>query len=73
VHKGRVVERTLEGLSADTLVVAIGDDRTDEDLFAALPEGGIAIHAGGKPSSAGFRVTGHSEVRRLLSSLLTAE
>ncbi|OJH34454.1 bifunctional alpha,alpha-trehalose-phosphate synthase (UDP-forming)/trehalose-phosphatase [Cystobacter ferrugineus] len=70
VNKGRVVGRVTEGMAPGTRVVAIGDDRTDEDLFAALPADGIAIHAGGKESRAGYRVNGPTEVRRLLAALL---
>ena len=47
-----------------------GDDRTVEDLFAALPPDGIAIHEGGKESRAGYRVKGPAEVRQLLAALL---
>ncbi|MEO5731714.1 MAG: bifunctional alpha,alpha-trehalose-phosphate synthase (UDP-forming)/trehalose-phosphatase, partial [Byssovorax sp.] len=35
VHKGRVVPTILADAPAHSAVVAIGDDRTDEDLFAA--------------------------------------
>jgi trehalose 6-phosphate synthase/phosphatase len=70
VNKGRVVERVTANLPPGARVVAIGDDRTDEDLFAALPADGIAIHAGGKESRAGYRVNGPAEVRRLLAALL---
>ncbi|WP_257452693.1 bifunctional alpha,alpha-trehalose-phosphate synthase (UDP-forming)/trehalose-phosphatase [Archangium lipolyticum] len=70
VNKGRVVGPVTDGMAPGSLVVAIGDDRTDEDLFAALPVGGIAIHAGGKDTRAGYRVKGSAEVRQLLSTLL---
>ncbi|HYO53780.1 bifunctional alpha,alpha-trehalose-phosphate synthase (UDP-forming)/trehalose-phosphatase [Archangium sp.] len=71
VNKGRVVGPITEGMAPGTLVAALGDDRTDEDLFAALPEGSIAIHAGGKDTRAGYRVNGPTEVRQVLSALLT--
>ncbi|MFP2928540.1 bifunctional alpha,alpha-trehalose-phosphate synthase (UDP-forming)/trehalose-phosphatase [Pyxidicoccus sp. 3LG] len=70
VHKGRVVGEATQGLSPDTLVVAIGDDRTDEDMFAAMPEGGLTLHAGNKPTRAGYRVNGPAEVRKLLAGLV---
>lgn len=70
VHKGRMAERITEGLAPGTLVVAIGDDRADEDLFSALPEGSLAIHAGDKHTRAGYRVKGPTGVRELLSALL---
>jgi trehalose 6-phosphate synthase/phosphatase len=70
VHKGRVVGPVLEEAAPGSLVVAIGDDRTDEDLFASLPEGSLTIHAGGKSTRAGYRVAGPGEVRKLLAALL---
>jgi trehalose 6-phosphate synthase/phosphatase len=72
VHKGRVVGEATRQSPPGTLVVAIGDDRTDEDLFAAVPEGGLTIHAGNKPTRAAFRVNGPAEVRALLGGLVTS-
>ncbi|NTX05135.1 bifunctional alpha,alpha-trehalose-phosphate synthase (UDP-forming)/trehalose-phosphatase [Myxococcus sp. CA040A] len=70
VNKGRVVDAVTRQLSPGTLVVAVGDDRTDEDMFAAMPEGGLTIHAGNKPSRATYRVSGPEEVRKLLAALV---
>jgi trehalose 6-phosphate synthase/phosphatase len=72
VNKGRVVGQALEGTEPGALVLAFGDDRTDEDLFAALPEGALSVHSGGKPSRAMYRVSGPPEVRKVLASLLEA-
>ncbi|MEO2006501.1 MAG: hypothetical protein ABGY41_20660, partial [Candidatus Poribacteria bacterium] len=52
------------------LVVAMGDDRTDEELFAALDGKGTAIHVGGGTSRAEIRVTNVEAARALLSTLL---
>jgi trehalose 6-phosphate synthase/phosphatase len=71
VHKGRVVGEATQELPPGALVVAIGDDRTDEDLFAAMPEGGLTVHAGHKPTRAAFRVNGPGEVRKLLNGLFS--
>ncbi|KFE65369.1 bifunctional alpha,alpha-trehalose-phosphate synthase (UDP-forming)/trehalose-phosphatase [Hyalangium minutum] len=70
VNKGCVVAQSLEGTEPGTLVAAFGDDRTDEDLFAALPEGAISVHSDGKASRAGYRVKGPAEVRKVLVALL---
>ena len=56
-------------LPNDSLVVALGDDRTDEELFAALPESGLAVHVGPSPSRAALRLAGVPEARRLLEAL----
>ena len=39
-------------------MLAIGDDRTDEDLFAALPPDAITIRVGPGPTRARFRLEG---------------
>lgn len=68
VHKGIIVDGLAAKLPA-SLLVAIGDDVTDEDLFRHLPPGQIAIHVGDGPSVARYRLVDHHVVRRLLSSL----
>jgi trehalose 6-phosphate synthase/phosphatase len=69
INKGRIVGPLIERASAG-LIVAIGDDATDEDMFAALPPPGIGIRVGHGDSRAGFRVAGVKDVRALLSRLV---
>lgn len=71
VNKTMIVEGTLRDLAPGTLVVAMGNDRTDEELFAALPEDAITIHVGSAPSRAQFRVADYASARKLLESILT--
>jgi trehalose 6-phosphate synthase/phosphatase len=52
-------------------IVAIGDDRTDEDLFAALPETATTIAVGTRPSRARFRLSDSAAVRAWLLGLLS--
>jgi trehalose 6-phosphate synthase/phosphatase len=48
-------------------ILAIGDDRTDEDMFATtLAAGGVAVSVGDHDSRARLHVTGTADVRRLL-------
>ena len=68
VSKGVVVARLAP--MAGTLV-ALGDDRTDEDMFTALPPNGVAIHVGPLPSTARYRLQDWRTVRELLSRLAT--
>jgi len=65
VNKSLAVQRVEPG----RLIVAIGDDRTDEDMFAALPDGAIAIHVGRGETRAQYRLANVREVRRLLTSV----
>lgn len=50
-------------------VLAVGDDRTDEDMFGALPEGAYTIKVGTEPSHARFGVAAAADVRALLMRL----
>ena len=66
MHKGIV----LRGLLAPgDLALAIGDDRTDEDMFAALPEDAITVRVGRAASRARFHLPDAAAVRALLRAL----
>jgi trehalose 6-phosphate synthase/phosphatase len=69
IHKGRAVSQVLARSTPDTLLLAVGDDRTDEDLFAALPDGSIAVHVGPSPSRAPLRIRDVAQARALLAQL----
>jgi trehalose 6-phosphate synthase/phosphatase len=73
VNKGRIVPALTSERLASTTVLAIGDDRTDEDLFAAVPGDGITIRVGPGPTRARFRLESVAAVRALLRSLVEAE
>jgi trehalose 6-phosphate synthase/phosphatase len=73
VNKGRIVPALTSERLASTTVLAMGDDRTDEDLFAAVPADGITIRVGPGPTRARFRLESVAAVRALLRSLVEAE
>ncbi len=66
--KSRVLQRLTA--AAEARIVAMGDDRTDEDLFGAMPANGVAIHVGDGPTRAAYRVADSGEARRFLETLL---
>jgi trehalose 6-phosphate synthase/phosphatase len=70
VHKGRIVPAFSPERLAATTIVAIGDDRTDEDLFNVLPPDAISIRVGPGATRARFRLDGVATVRQLLRSLI---
>jgi trehalose 6-phosphate synthase/phosphatase len=45
ISKGVVAQYLISGAGAD-FIMAVGDDRTDEDLFKILPEGAYSIKVG---------------------------
>lgn len=70
--KGQVFSRLLSHLPEPELVLAAGDDVTDEDLFAKLPPEAWTIHVGPPPSRARYYVPGPDEFLEVLRRL-TAE
>ncbi|MGN6392266.1 MAG: bifunctional alpha,alpha-trehalose-phosphate synthase (UDP-forming)/trehalose-phosphatase [Gemmatimonadales bacterium] len=70
VHKGRIVPPLPPERLATTAVIAIGDDRTDEDLFGALPPEAVTIKVGPGDTKARFRIEGVAAVRGLLKTLI---
>jgi len=70
VNKGAIIRQRIAQLTEPWLPVAIGDDRTDESMFAALPPQGVSIHVGPTPTKARFQLESPAEVRRLLTALL---
>ncbi|MEZ5286782.1 MAG: bifunctional alpha,alpha-trehalose-phosphate synthase (UDP-forming)/trehalose-phosphatase [Vicinamibacterales bacterium] len=72
VSKALVARRVQDEAEPGVRVIALGDDRTDEDLFAALAPENVTIAVGHRPSCARFRVDDHKAVRELLASFLDA-
>lgn len=70
VDKGTAVKRLIERVPPETALVAMGDDRTDEDLFRALPPDAYTFSAGPWSSHARFRLNGPTEVRFFLRSFI---
>lgn len=68
-HKGVAVARVVAASAGGALVAAIGDDRTDEDLFRALPPDGVAIRVGVGESVAEHRLEDWRHVRSFLTNL----
>jgi trehalose 6-phosphate synthase/phosphatase len=52
-----------------TAILAIGDDRTDEDLFEALPASSIKVAVGVHRPGAVYVLPDYRAVRELLRSL----
>ena len=72
IDKGTAVRDALGLFRPDLAIAAAGDDRTDEDLFAALPEDSISLCAGALATRARYRVSGPEPVRRFLRSFAEA-
>jgi len=68
INKGNFAMKQIEKGDYD-LVIAIGDDVTDEDLFASLPENAFSIKVGIGSSKAKYFLDSVYQVRELLKQL----
>ena len=71
VSKSLVAQRVADETVPATAIVAIGDDRTDEDLFRALPASSITVAVGRPWTSARFHLDDYRAVRQTLRGLLS--
>ncbi|HVF51449.1 MAG TPA: bifunctional alpha,alpha-trehalose-phosphate synthase (UDP-forming)/trehalose-phosphatase [Pyrinomonadaceae bacterium] len=71
-NKGEVLARLAEAGDAASFCLAAGDDRTDEDLFARLPEDAWTIHVGSKRTRARYCLSNPHELRALLEAFADA-
>ncbi|TAM72610.1 MAG: trehalose-phosphatase, partial [Chloroflexota bacterium] len=71
IDKGLVV-RSVVGAEAGARALIVGDDATDEDMFALARPRDMSVRVGGGPSRAAFRVAGPAEVRALLVAVAQA-
>ncbi len=70
IDKGAAALKLLEEAQYD-FVMAVGDDKTDEDMFRALNDRGVTIKVGRGQSVANFSVKSQQEVIRFLEQLVT--
>lgn len=68
VNKGAVAAE-LERRGDWDFILAMGDDRTDEDMFASLPSSAHTIKVGVLPTEAKYRVSSVKDAVALLSEL----
>ena len=72
VSKAVVAQNVERTSMPGAAVVAIGDDRTDEDLFRALPASCVTVAVGRGSTCARFEVKDYRAVRSLLRLFATA-
>jgi trehalose 6-phosphate synthase/phosphatase len=72
IDKGRGALRWVDRRAWD-FILAVGDDRTDEDMFGVLPDWATSIKVGLGPSRAKYSLDSVAEVRGLLRKLVSAD
>lgn len=70
-NKGTFVRWYLENHPErrERLIVAVGDDQTDEDIFSALPDPSVSIKVGHGATRADYRINSQREVLPLLQRI----
>jgi trehalose 6-phosphate synthase/phosphatase len=69
VDKGTVAKKLLEEHEYD-FILAVGDDKTDEDMFRALADKAVTIKIGAGNTAAQYSLSDYMEVIRLLNQLV---
>jgi trehalose 6-phosphate synthase/phosphatase len=72
IDKGIAARRILQRFPSD-FVLAIGDDKTDEDVFRALSRQAFTIKVGGEITAARYRLEHQKQVLDLLAKLVVKE
>ncbi len=67
INKGASIRRWLS--NKPDCVIAMGDDKTDEDMFSELPQSAYSIKIGDTPSRARFYAPSVEDSRRLIKRL----
>ncbi len=67
VSKAHITQEWL--LDSQDFIMAIGDDKTDEDMFGALPTAAYTIKVGRGRSAANYRLKNPADVHTLLNKL----
>ncbi len=73
LHKGAVAKRFVELCGPAEFQMAVGDDRTDEDLFEALETASWTIHVGTGRSRARFALPGPADMVAILRQMTGPE
>jgi trehalose 6-phosphate synthase/phosphatase len=68
IDKGNAAQKWLSHQKWD-FIMAIGDDKTDEDMFAVMPDQAYTIKVGAQASKAKMRIKGCDKVIELLQNI----
>ncbi len=70
IHKGVAASQIIEQAQPVDFILALGDDHTDEDVFAAIPRDQWTVKVGMGISSARFSLPNAADVHQLLQDLV---
>lgn len=70
ISKGSYAQRVAGAAGPDTFVLCIGDDRTDQDMYAVLPPHAVTVHVGARVEGAAYTLPTPARARALLRELI---
>ncbi len=70
--KGSAASKLVSSAPFD-FILAVGDDKTDEDMFRGLPDTAVTVRVGLTHSVAKYNLVNQREVSRLLQKLIDAD
>ena len=70
-NKGSAAKKLLS-MEKNDFIMAIGDDKTDEELFGALPGNAISLKVGKGPTRARYSFLKQAEVAAFLTRMAEA-
>ncbi len=73
INKGSYVQQVVQDLDSDSFILCVGDDRTDKDMYRALPAHGVSIQVGKVIEEAKYTIPSPAKVRELLQLLSEQE
>jgi trehalose 6-phosphate synthase/phosphatase len=71
IHKGVIPPTVMAQEAGPFTMLVMGDDRTDEDMFAASPDVAVTVHVGHSESVARHRLSDWRAARAFLRALVT--
>lgn len=72
ISKAKYIQQSLNENIPNHFILCVGDDRTDHDMYKALPEEAISIHVGDDLVKTSYQLKTPSEVRDLLRRIYSA-
>ena len=70
INKGSYVSAAVQGVTRDSFMLCVGDDRTDQDMYRVLPNWAVTAHVGPGADATTYRIESPSKVRGVLRQLI---
>lgn len=72
ISKANYVHSVLERIPDSSFILCIGDDKTDEEMYQALPENSVSIHVGSFHAASTYFLDSPTKVKELLREISQA-